>query len=236
MGGIAVHAVAGDRANYRPLQTCLASDPDPLALALSYRDLLGCGTIYLADLDAIRGDTEPALGLYREIRGEGIGLWVDAGIRRASDIAPLVGAGIDGVIVGLETCSASAWADVVREAGAGHAIFSLDLREGVPIVAPSDIALAGADGLEIAERAIDAGFRRLLALDLARVGVGSGPGTLALVRDLAALDPEIEVIAGGGARGIGDVRALLGAGGTSVLVGSALHDGRIGRAEIESLS
>lgn len=205
-------------------------------LARAYRDSLDCRTAYLADLDVIRGGADPALGLYREIRGEGIGLWVDAGIRRASDIAPLVGAGVAGVVVGLETCPASAWAEVVREAGAGRAIFSLDLREGVPIVAPSDIALAGADGLEIAERAIDAGFRRLLALDLARVGVGSGPGTLDLIRDLMALDPEIEVIAGGGARGIGDVRALLEAGATSVLVGSALHDGRIGRAEIESLS
>jgi phosphoribosylformimino-5-aminoimidazole carboxamide ribotide isomerase len=236
MGGIAVHAVAGDRANYKPLRSCLASASDPAPLVRAYRESLGCGVSYLADLDAIRGDRPPAMGLYREIRESGGGLWIDAGIRRAADVAALVNEGIDGVIVGLETCPMAAWADVVREAGARRAIFSLDLRGGIPIAAPSDLALAGLGGPEIARLAIAAGFRRLLVLDLARVGIGSGPGTLELVAELAALDPTVEIIAGGGVRGIGDVRALLGAGAVSVLVGSALHDGRIGRAEIDALS
>lgn len=233
MGGIAVHAVAGDRANYKPLQTRLADSADPVAIARGYRDRLGCRALYLADLDAIRGERPPALDLYRALAEQGRNLWVDAGIRSAEDVAPLRRAGAATVIVGLESCPVSAWGDVLGAAGPEHALFSLDLRDGIPITAPGD---RGRDALSIARGAIAAGFRRLLVLDLARVGVGSGPGTLPLATSLVEIDPALEIIAGGGVRDIGDVRALLDAGVSSVLVGSALHDGRIGRREMDSLA
>jgi phosphoribosylformimino-5-aminoimidazole carboxamide ribotide isomerase len=69
-------------------------------------------------------------------------------------------------------------------------------------------------------------------LDLARVGEGGGTGTEELCARLASAHPEVELIAGGGVRGIADVRRLGEAGVAAVLVASALHEGRLTRGEI----
>jgi len=50
-GGKAVHAIAGERSSYQPVQSC---GGDPVALVRQYRGL-GIRSFYVADLDAIRG-------------------------------------------------------------------------------------------------------------------------------------------------------------------------------------
>ncbi len=86
------------------------------------------------------------------------------------------------------------------------------------------------DPRAIAEAALALGVRRLVLLDLSRVGTGRGTGTLPLLSALAADYPDMEIAVGGGVAGWGDIAALAAAGASCVLVGSALHDGRIGRA------
>ncbi len=65
----------------------------------------------------------------------------------------------------------------------------------------------------------------MIHLDLARVGTGRGVATPEPVDRARA----VEWIVGGGIAGIEEIRALGRAGFDGVLVGSALHDGRIGR-------
>src|SRR6185503_3356039 len=79
-GGQAVHAVAGDRASYRPVRSVLAPSADPLELARGYRDRLGLREVYLADLDAIAGG-EAQGEVYRARRRDDFVLMVDAGVR-----------------------------------------------------------------------------------------------------------------------------------------------------------
>jgi phosphoribosylformimino-5-aminoimidazole carboxamide ribotide isomerase len=81
--------------------------------------------------------------------------------------------------------------------------------------------------LDLASLALRAGVRRMIVLDLADVGMGQGPNTLPLCRELRNLDPTAEIIAGGGVRGHDDLRALAAAGCDGALVASALHDGRL---------
>jgi phosphoribosylformimino-5-aminoimidazole carboxamide ribotide isomerase len=57
--------------------------------------------------------------------------------------------------------------------------------------------------------------------------VGRGTGTLELVRRLRLSHPRLEITAGGGVRGVDDLRQLAEAGCDAALVASALHDGRI---------
>ena len=57
-----------------------------------------------------------------------------------------------------------------------------------------------------------------------------------LVRDLVRSSPQIEVTVGGGIASKADLFAMADAGVSAVLVGSALHDGRIGAAEIAEIS
>src|SRR5438445_13047765 len=79
----------------------------------------------------------------------------------------------------------------------------------------------------IAFKAVQLGIRRLLVLDLARVGTGGGTGTEALCKELLQRHPEIELAAGGGVRAQQDLRSLKEGGIAAVLAASALHDGRL---------
>ena len=48
--------------------------------------------------------------------------------------------------------------------------------------------------------------------------------------------PDVELLAGGGVRDAGDLRALAGAGAAGALVATALHGGAIGADELRALA
>jgi phosphoribosylformimino-5-aminoimidazole carboxamide ribotide isomerase len=225
-GGQAVHAVAGQREHYGPIQSILHATSDPIGLARAYRDVLGLTAVYLADLDAING--APAnLAVYRALADLGLELWVDAGLRVADQVDPLLSSGVTMLIAGLETVAGpAALAAIVDRAGPERVAFSLDLRDRQPLCAP-DATWKAVEPTAIVAEALLLGVRRLIVLDLARVGTGTGVGTLALLRQLANAYPNVELIAGGGIAGRDDLSVLEHAGTAAVLVASALHDGRI---------
>ena len=72
-------------------------------------------------------------------------------------------------------------------------------------------------------------------LDLARVGARAGPETEP-ARKLRAHLPEAEVVLGGGVRGADDLHALAAAGYHAVLIGTALHTGALGAADLIPVS
>jgi phosphoribosylformimino-5-aminoimidazole carboxamide ribotide isomerase len=233
--GQAVHAVGGDRAHYRPLRTRLHAGSDPVGIASGFRDALDLRELYLADLDAIAGKP-PSASLYKAIGALGIDLWVDAGIRDRNGLAPLLGAGISSLVAGLETLRGpDALARLCSALRPEALVFSLDLRAGLPLVgAGADWGTS--DPFEIGCKAIALGVRRLLLLDLARVGTGQGTGTTALLARLRAENPDVEISIGGGVSDREELRALARVGASAVLIGSALHDGRIGAEELLDLS
>ncbi len=73
----------------------------------------------------------------------------------------------------------------------------------------------------------------MIVLDLAQVGGGSGISTVDLCRKLLARFGDLRVITGGGVRNATDLLQLQQAGIDAVLLASSLHDGRIGRSELE---
>ena len=76
-----------------------------------------------------------------------------------------------------------------------------------------------------------AGLREAIVLDLARVGSGAGPD-VALIAEIHAAFPDLELLAGGGVRDAEDLRALADAGAAGALVATALHSGVIGQREL----
>lgn len=225
--GQAVHAVAGDRAHYRPLRSVLHEGSDPLGLARALRKAFGCEELYLADLDAIAG-AAPDQTLYRELADLGLRLWVDAGIRTLDEIPSLLEAGVSTIVAGLESLPGpAALSAMIERHGPSRIVFSLDLRDGRPLV---DTARAwGTDNpLHLARMAFLLRIERLLILDLARVGTGTGTGTLELLQQIRPYAPRSsELIVGGGVTGPKDLPALAQAGASAVLIGSALHNGRL---------
>jgi phosphoribosylformimino-5-aminoimidazole carboxamide ribotide isomerase len=223
-GGVVVRGVAGRRHEYRPLASRLTRSTQPLDVARALRAHLGLEELYVADLDAIAAGPQN-LALYDALCRDSFVLWLDAGVRRVEQARAL--AGIEGVqvVVGLETVAGpDVLVECVRELG-DRVVFSLDLRDGEPL--GDRQAWEGGDALAIAERAIVLGVRRLLVLDLARVGMGRGTGTEEVCRRLAAGHPEITLAAGGGVNGRDDLERLRGWGVGVALVASALHDGRL---------
>jgi len=258
MGGHVVRGVAGDRSRYRPVVSVLAQDAAPRSIARAFVRRLGAREVYVADLDAIAG-REPDWDAYGQIAAAGLRLLVDAGIgdaRRARQMAAWAAAGSSwaGLVVGLESLRDPKQLPAIYPVVASHAcMFSLDLRNGEPLAGSAvwqssdpqftarlatdltDRARQTGTARQIADVAVRTGFRRLLVLDLASVGVNQGPATALLCRELRDAYPEIELTTGGGVRGFEDLQLLARCGCDAVLVAAALHDGRLGAAEIQEL-
>jgi phosphoribosylformimino-5-aminoimidazole carboxamide ribotide isomerase len=232
LGGVVVRGVGGRRREYRPVVSRLTASSAPPDVARAFAEHFALTELYLADLDAIAG-AAPAWATYADLHAGGFRLWVDAGVRRPADAQALVQAGVATAVVGLETVAGpAALREIVSELGA-RAIFSLDLRDGAPL---GEGAGWEGDAWSVAARAVGLGVRRLLVLDLARVGVGAGTGTEALCARLATAYPEVELSAGGGVRGAADLRQLRDCGVRAVLVASALHDGALTAADLRAPS
>jgi phosphoribosylformimino-5-aminoimidazole carboxamide ribotide isomerase len=239
--GTAVHAVRGERERYRPVSSALAGDDgDPLALARAFRSQLGLDELYVADLDAISGESERGASgglsdhgamlaaLTRETR-----VMVDAGVSEPARARTLLELGAHRVIVGTETLSGPDALDrLLAELPDGAAILSVDLREG-RLLSP-DAQLAGLAALGAVAHLHRTGLRAAIVLDLARVGSGAGPD-VALIAELHAAFPDLELLAGGGVRDVEDLRAICAAGAAGALVATALHSGVIGARELEGL-
>lgn len=232
-GGVVVRGIAGRRAEYQPIVSQLTNSTHPADIAGAFLDRLGLSEFYVADLDAIAGAV-PAFAHYAAIRARGCRLLVDAGIREVTEAQRLADAGVERIVLGLETLAGPAeLRRIVHQLGRARIVFSLDLRNGQPL---GDVAAwAKPDAEAIARQAADEGVAAMIVLDLARVGVGAGIGTEDLCRRLHESFPEMEWIAGGGVRGVSDLRRLRDCGVQAALVASALHDGRITRDDLSAL-
>jgi phosphoribosylformimino-5-aminoimidazole carboxamide ribotide isomerase len=247
-GGSAVHAVRGERERYRPVRSAIGGDDgDALALARGYRDALGLEEIYVADLDAIVGESGRAAQSGDAAIGAGAGehrallralaaearVMADAGVSDPARAQALLDLGVHRVIVGTETLGGPDALDrLVAELPDGALVLSVDLRDG-RVLSP-DAELAGAPAMDALARLHRPGLREAIVLDLARVGSGAGPD-VALIAELHDAFGDLELLAGGGVRTIDDLRALDRAGASGALVATALHRGVIGRRELAEL-
>jgi len=233
MGTTVVHAVAGDRSSYRPIQSKLTCDCTPESIGRALSTEFRAQTVYVADLDAI-GGAEPLWETYGQLADCGLELWLDAGIsspERAAQFCTVpTGAHRSVVrwIIGLESITSP---ETLRQTadtiGTDRCIFSLDLRHGTPLTQAD--AWSGFSAVEIARVAVESGVCTIIVLDLAQVGTGQGVGTISLCHQLRARWPEITLVAGGGVRDLGDLLELNESGCDAALVASALHDGRLTR-------
>ncbi len=250
MRGQVVRGVGGRRDEYRPIQSLLAADARPATVARALRSA-GFRETYLADLDAIsnkgvgshfpatENDSRPLYSMYEELMRCGLELWIDAGLRTAEAARAMARFTADNrriaaIVAGLESLDhPDLLADVCAAVGHERLVFSLDLKSGVPLTnAP---AWKGLHADQIATIALRAGVRRMIVLDLAKVGMDRGVGTEPLCRSLRCRDPQLQIIAGGGVRSMADLRSLQRAGCDAALVASALHDGRLSAGDCARL-
>jgi phosphoribosylformimino-5-aminoimidazole carboxamide ribotide isomerase len=223
----AVHARGGRRAEYLPVATAAGVEiaGDPVALARVYVERLGLEDVYVADLDAIEGRPSQDAVL-ASIARTGADVWVDAGIASVAQAHRALRSGARRIIIGLETLhSFDHLRDICSVIGGEHVAFSLDLRGGVPVIAPS-AAIPPQTPEALAASAAEAGVGALIVLDLQRVGTVAGLDMtlLGIVRRAA---PHVPLFAGGGVRGWDDLARLADGDCDGALVATALHSGAI---------
>ena len=233
--GIAVRAVAGDRANYQPLVTPLVSVESaaewgqthgsapqltgqtglpPLAVARGYRRLYPFPAIYIADLDAIEG-RGANVGLSASLSAAlpGVEAWIDAGAKRSPGSSGVVD------VLGSEVLS-----DLdIQTPLPQRAVLSLDFR-GDDFIGPATLLQQPHLWPE-----------RVIVMTLARVGSDGGPD-LARIAQIAKLAPQADVYAAGGIRGIADLNAARDAGAHGALIASALHAQKIKAGDLREIT
>jgi phosphoribosylformimino-5-aminoimidazole carboxamide ribotide isomerase len=237
--GEVVQGRAGRRDSYRPVRSVLAGSADPAEVARGMVKRLDLQAAYVADLNAIAGQ-DPDFHALGKIAASGLELLVDAGcadVDRARALGQFRAPSgpLAGIVIGLETLAGEATLpQLLDELGAERAVFSLDLRAGAPWSRCERLLRESPQRL--ADLAWQAGFRRIIVLDVAAVGSGSGPVTVEMCRQLRGGHGWRELITGGGVRDVQDLRQLHAAGCDAALVASALHTGAIGLRELRALS
>jgi phosphoribosylformimino-5-aminoimidazole carboxamide ribotide isomerase len=220
-GGEVVRARMGDRASYRPIESPLSPTSDPIDVVRGLLAVYPFPTLYVADLDAIQGigDNLPAL---RRIRSEApaLRMWIDNGAADLSALEALSGAGLGEPVIGSESQRDGAL--IARHTDSMRVVLSLDFR-GRAFQGPEEI---------LAEPG--RWPRRVIVMTLARVGSGGGPDLerFAAIRSIAE---GRETYAAGGVRDGADLSALKAAGAAGALIATALHDGRVGRADLAAV-
>lgn len=224
LNGVVVRGIAGRRSEYRPLVSRLTISCRPEKVADALAAHFGFTEFYVADLEAIAGRGRPG-AVIAALHARGFRLWLDAGIVTATHAVAVAQLGVERVVVGLETVANPEEVGRIADTLGERVVFSLDLKAGRLL--GSVEAWRTADAFGVAAQAIELGMRRVLVLDLARVGIGTGTGTEALCVRLTNAFPHVEFSGGGGVRGGDELRQLRDSGLQNVLVASALHDGRL---------
>jgi phosphoribosylformimino-5-aminoimidazole carboxamide ribotide isomerase len=203
---------------------------DPALLARRHAEA-GARWLHLVDLDAARegGYTlAPLLGAIK--RTTSLRVQTGGGIRSRADVARLLDAGADRVVIGSlavrEPATVARW---LHEFGPDRITVALDARNidgqwQLPVSGWTEQIGARLEDL-VAEYAAS-GLRHLLCTDIDRDGMLAGLN-LQLYRDVLALVPNLELQASGGVRNLDDVVAARETGCGGAVLGKALLDGHL---------
>lgn len=204
--------------------------PSPIELAAQYAQS-GASWLHLVDLDAAREGGYTLRSLVRDVVATtGMNVQTGGGVRSEDDVAWILDAGAQRVVVGSlavrETERVLRW---IERFGADRITVALDARQdGSGAWRLPTAGWTQDSGVELealVSRFADGGLRHLLCTDIARDGMLAGPN-LALYRHLSRLAPSLEVQASGGVRDIDDIEGSRNAGCAGAVLGKALIEGR----------
>ncbi|MEZ5944819.1 MAG: HisA/HisF-related TIM barrel protein [Planctomycetaceae bacterium] len=227
MNGHVVRGVAGERGNYRPVESVLTESSDAVDVAQAIHEEFRLRQFYVADLDAILGTGSHQVTV-NELIDAGFAVMLDAGINNVDSASQWTNSNVQ-LVIGLETLRS--WDDLqqlVNRCPDQEVVFSLDLKSENPLGALGNQLTAQ----ELFQQAWNCGVREFILLDLAGVGVAAGIPTLPLCRELRHAYPDATLITGGGVRTADDIAAAQRSGANGVLIASALHNGQVSKADL----
>ena len=209
--GQVVHAVKGQRQNYRPLQTSLCESNSPEDIVQAFISSYPFKTIYIADLDAIEGqsDNDQIIEQLHD-KFQSVTFWVDQGISSTVKFKDLLSRQH---VIGSETNISP---DILNEIiiSSPNIILSLDFQSNTFL---GDRNLLQKTGLWPG---------RIIIMSLARIGSDNGPD-YELISSLKKTAGDRKIYVAGGVRHETDLNLLNDMGIDGVLLATALHTERI---------
>ncbi|MGZ8416348.1 MAG: HisA/HisF-related TIM barrel protein [Methyloceanibacter sp.] len=221
-GDAVVHAKAGNRADYRPIESPFGAASDPFAIARGLLGLTASPSLYIADLDAIAG-----VGNHFElVRGlsyalPDTSLWIDAGFSDVADCAFWLPLGATLVIGSESLAGVDDWREI-------HAAF------GEGVVLSLDFDAGGRKGPDALFEDPTLWPRRVIVMNLGRVGTDQGPDIDGL-KSLVGRAGGRAIFAAGGIRDAGDLSAVADLPAQGALLATALHRNAVTQKEIAAL-
>jgi phosphoribosylformimino-5-aminoimidazole carboxamide ribotide isomerase len=203
---------------------------DPLAVARGFA-AAGAAWLHIVDLDGAQYPAKRQTALVEKLaRESGLRVQTGGGIRDAAQVAALLAAGAQRVIVGSlavkQPAVARGW---LRRFGPERLVFSPDAR--LDAAGTPRIAAAGwqeSTGVVLDDFLRDflaAGLVHVLCTDISRDGMLAGPN-IALYTRLVARFRALRIQASGGVSSLDDLRALKAAGAAGAIVGRALYENK----------
>lgn len=210
MEGLVVHAIAGRREEYKPLENSIvARDPRPMSVLTGFKQL-GFRKVYIADLDAITGSGNNAWVIELAVR-MGFKVLADIG-RRGIELRD---SSFTSYVIGTEYLVYPGELELLRSR-----VISLDMRGGDVVFRNTRKGLAS-----VLLSLKESEPRLILVIDLDRVGTQTGLNVEAIERVARAFPGK--VLVGGGVRDERDIVKLKGIGVSGVLVATAIHKGLV---------
>ena len=193
-------------------------------------DAVGAEWLHLVDLDAARAGGYTLLPLLASIKaGTGLKVQTGGGVRSEAEVAALLAAGADRVVVGsLAVRDPGTVLEWIERFGADSITVAMDSRplpDGRWCLPTAGWTKDdGADLETLLRRYADVGLQHLLCTDIDRDGMMSGPN-IDLYRWLHAIAPAVSLQASGGIRSVADIAAARAVGCAGAILGKALLDG-----------
>ena len=229
LNGKVVHAVKGNRSEYKPLESVLTKSTDPLGVAQAFKES-GFKGIYIADLDAIIDCRDDFNQIKQMAEKTGLSLLVDAGVTGIERAHRLMENGVAKLIIGTETLKSKTFvAEALKHFGSDHVVVSLDLKDGKVLAQPSYIE--SNEPLQLLREFKAMGVTQVIVLDLSRVGSGEGVNIEFLKEAIAKTC--IQVYVGGGVRDINDLIELRNICVSGALIATSLHTGKIAISDLK---
>jgi len=225
MQGRVVHALGGERHQYRPIESGLCAGSSALDITCALLELCPFRVLYIADIDAIQkngGNVEVFENLHK--RFPQLELWVDSGIADAAAFTGWQERGIGHAVIGSESIPEAALLSTIRSGtNAIYPLLSLDFKDN------------HFNGEQHLLDHPELWPEHVIVMTLARVGRLRGPDLNQFIA-IRRLAPQKKIYAAGGVRSAHDLTRLARAGADGALLASALHQRRISASDLAALT
>ena len=197
---------------------------DPLETARSFA-VAGARWIHVVDLDGARTGVSHHLPLIKQIAAAaGVPVQLGGGIRTMEAIKAVLDAGVSRAVLGTAAVNDRRFLERALLRYGDKIVVGIDARGG-KVATQGWQETTEVEAIGFAERAVACGAQRLIATEISRDGMRTGPDLEGLRRLHEAV--EVPVVASGGVGTREDLEALRDLGMEAAIVGRAIYTGDI---------